>query len=79
MFFKNVRLPHQFFSNRNVNKAENEIVLRLSNQQSYDLLDKIYNSPKCEKCKERFYSQEGLRGIFADKREKIRSSFGINT
>ena len=62
MFFKNVRLSQTFFSNRKINKLENEIVLRLSNQQSYELLDKIYNSPRCKKCKERFYSQEGLRG-----------------
>lgn len=62
MFFKNVRLSQTFFSNRKINKLENEIVLRLSNQQSYELLDKIYNSPKCSMCGERFYSKEGLRG-----------------
>ena len=62
MFFRNVRLSQTFFSNRKINKLENEIVLRLSNQESYDLLDKIYNSPRCEKCKERFYSEAGRMG-----------------
>ena len=61
MFFKNVRLSQTFFSNRKINRIENNLASRLNEEQSYLFLDFIAKSPRCNTCKERFYSEAGLK------------------
>lgn len=57
-----MRLQSSFFSNRKINKIENEFACRMNEEQSYLFLERLAASIVCEICGERFYSDVGLRG-----------------